>query len=302
MLHTGSIMCSKTRAATRWHWLRRQPQRLEHSYVLVTGGSRGLGLALARQFARRGARVALLARSEAGLRAARAQLRAELGVEVEIMACDLRQRAQIERAAADLLARWPRIDVLINNAGIVRPGPAEDKELSEYEEAMAVHFWAPLQLMRAVIPRMRQQGGGRIVNVSSVEGKVAFPHIAPYCASKFALTGLSNALRAELARDRIFVTTVAPGLMGPGPGLPQPAGIAREHQWIARTSAAALSIGYERAARSIVRACRHGQRWLELDLLTRLLIRADAFAPALVGAGMELANALLSARSELSEK
>jgi short-subunit dehydrogenase len=292
-------MRSKMRAATRWRWVRRQLQGLEQSHVLITGGSRGLGLALAQQFSRRGARVALLARSEAGLQAARAQIRRELDVEVEILVCDLRDRAQTERAAADLLARWPRIEVLINNAGIVRPGPAEHKQLSEYEDAMAVHFWAPLQLMRAVIPRMRQQGGGRIVNVSSVEGKVAFPHIAPYCASKFALTGLSNALRAELARDRIFITTVAPGLMGPGL---RAEGIAREHRWIARASAAALSIGYERAARSIVRACTRGQRWLELDLLTRLLIRADAFAPGMVGAGMELASALLSERSELFEK
>jgi short-subunit dehydrogenase len=81
---------------------------------------------------------------------------------------------------------------------------------------MAIHFWAPFYAMQAVLPQMRERGAGRIVNISSIGGKVAVPHLAPYCASKFALVGLSKAMRIELAKDNIFVTTVCPGLMRTG--------------------------------------------------------------------------------------
>lgn len=267
--------------------------------VLITGGSRGLGLALGRELAREGARVALLARSEDTLRAARAQIFQSCGVEVEIVICDLRQAAQIDPAIATLLSAWGRLDVLINNAGIIQPGPAEHKQLAEYEDAMAVHFWAPLHAMRAVIPAMKRQGGGRIVNVSSVEGSVSLPLIAPYCASKFALTGLSNALRAELAQDGIFITTVAPGLMhasSPGDDTHTNTAVTQTSRArIARALTTALaSTSYDRAARHILRACARGERWLTLDTVTRLLVIADAVAPRAVGGLMQLAYRLMS--------
>jgi short-subunit dehydrogenase len=265
--------------------------------ILITGGSRGLGLALAHELALQGARVALLARSEDNLRAARAQIYQSCGVEVEIVVCDLRQPAQIEPAIAALLAAWRQLDVLINNAGIIWPGPAQHKQLVEYEEAMAIHFWAPLHAMRAVIPAMKRQGGGRIVNVSSVEGLVSLPLIAPYCASKFALTGLSNALRAELAQDGIYITTVAPGLMhSSSPADPTLTSPTAARARIVRTMATVLaSTSYERAARRILRACARGERWLALDTVTRLLVVADALAPRAVGGLMELANRLMAA-------
>jgi NAD(P)-dependent dehydrogenase (short-subunit alcohol dehydrogenase family) len=270
---------------------------LEGSTALITGGSRGLGLALAHELVQQGARVALLARSEAALCAARAQIRTSLGHEVEVAVCDLRDPAQIELAIARLLALWGRIDILINNAGIIQLGPAEHKLLGEYENAMAVHFWAPLHTMRAVIPSMKQHGGGRIVNVSSIEGKVAFPHMAPYCASKFALTGLSDALRAELARERIHITTVWPGLIRTG----SPSAASEQHApapgWTSLAAAPLVSMSAEHAARLIVRACRDGRRSLELGLLAKLLIRADAIAPDTLGALMELVNRLLPSRA-----
>lgn len=239
---------------------------------------------MADELARRGARVALLARDPSTLRAAQQALERRHAQPVEIAVCDLRERAQIERALAALFARWGRVDVLINNAGIIRLGPAQHKPLSEYEAAMAVHFWAPLYTMQMAIPAMRRQGGGRIVNISAIEGKVAFPHMAPYCASKFALTGLSDALRAELAREHIYVTTVLPGLMHAA----SPRAGAR-----AQKAARLFSLRTERAARRIVHACRKGQRSLELGLSTKLLIRAADLAPGAVGALMEWVNRLL---------
>jgi len=261
--------------------------------VLITGGSRGLGLSLAHVCAKQGARVLLLARQQEALHTACEQVRRGSGRYVESVVCDLREPAQIASATAQLLARHGQIDVLINNAGIIQVGPAEPKSIAEYEQALAVHFWAPLHMMRALLPAMKRQGGGRIVNVSSVEGKVAFPRLAPYCASKFALIGLSNAMRAELARDHIYITTVAPGLMHgarssestPASGAPR---------WL--TAAARmplLATPYERAARRIVRASLRGSRWLELDPLSRLLIRADALAPSAVGALMACVDRFL---------
>ena len=89
-------------------------------------------------------------------------------------------------------------------------------ERADFEEAMAVHFWGPLYTTLAAVPVMRRRGGGRIVNISSIGGKIGVPHLVPYCASKFALTGLSDSIRAELAKDNIYVTTVCPGLMRTG--------------------------------------------------------------------------------------
>src|SRR6476620_2220643 len=182
--------------------------------VVITGGSRGLGLVLARQLASEGARLCLLARDEEELRRAAEQFPPD--VEVMIVRCDVRRRADVRAAVDAILERWGEIDVLINNAGVIQVGPLEHMTRGDFENAMATHFWGPLHLMFEIVPFMRQRGFGRIVNVSSIGGRLAVPHLAPYCASKFALTGLSDAVRAELAPHGIRVTTVAPGLMRTG--------------------------------------------------------------------------------------
>ena len=89
--------------------------------------------------------------------------------------------------------------MLVNNAGIIQVGPLEHMTIDDFEEAMATHFWGPLFTILAALPHMRGRGGRRIVNISSIGGKIAVPHLLPYTASKFALTGLSEGLRAELA-------------------------------------------------------------------------------------------------------
>jgi short-subunit dehydrogenase len=143
---------------------------------------------------------------------------------------------------------------------------------------------------------MRAQGGGRIVNISSVGGKVAVPHLAPYCASKFALTGLSDALRAELAQRRIYVTTVTPGLMRTGshPNVWIKGRHEEEYAWFSLSlGTPGLSMNADRAARRIVRACQRGERALELTLAAKLAMRANALAPSTMGAVIEASNRLL---------
>jgi NAD(P)-dependent dehydrogenase (short-subunit alcohol dehydrogenase family) len=160
--------------------LRRQARRMDFTgkTVVITGGSRGLGLEMARLLARDGANLALLARNDSDLSAARSEL---MGADAHIVTipCDVGERRQVQSAIQQVMDAYGRIDVLINNAGIIQVAPIEHQKIEDYENAMAVHFWGPLYTMTEVIPIMRRQGsGGRIVNISSIGGKVAVPHLA----------------------------------------------------------------------------------------------------------------------------
>src|SRR5439155_26253999 len=139
----------------------------------------------------------------------------------------------------------------------------------DYQESMDVHFWGPLHAMNAVLPLMRARGGGRIVNISSIGGKVGVPHLAPYCASKFALVGLSESAAAELRKDNIYLTTVCPGLMRTGSARNAlfKGRNEQEYTWFTLSgSLPGMSQCAERAARRIVNACR----WGEPELITSL--------------------------------
>jgi short-subunit dehydrogenase len=166
----------------------------------------------------------------------------------------------------------------------------------DFERAMRLHFWAPFELVSQIVPEMRTWGGGRIVNISSIGGKVAVPHMAPYSASKFALTGFSDALRAELARDNIHVTTVAPGMMRTGSHVN--ARFKGKHDtefaWFAASAGAPLiSMNADRAARKILAACRRGQPSLTLTFAARTAILGNALFPNLTGYWMKIVNRFL---------
>jgi NAD(P)-dependent dehydrogenase (short-subunit alcohol dehydrogenase family) len=158
--------------------------------ALITGGSRGLGLVIARQLLHQGAKVTICARDEAELERARSDLGRNHG-QVLIVPCDVTDREQVQAMVRDVQHHFGQIDALINNAGIIQVGPVELMTLDDYAEAMKVHFWGPLYTVLAVLPGMRQRREGRIVNISSIGGKVSMPHLLPYNASKFALVGLS---------------------------------------------------------------------------------------------------------------
>jgi NAD(P)-dependent dehydrogenase (short-subunit alcohol dehydrogenase family) len=186
---------------------------------------------------------------------------------------------------ARILEQWSAIDVLVNNAGIIQVGPLEHMHHEDFENAMATHFWGPLHLMLEVLPSMRRRGFGRIVNITSIGGRVAVPHLAPYCASKFALVGLSDSMRAELGPHGIRVTTVSPGLMRTGS--PMNALIKGRHEaeyaWFAISdSLPGLSISADRAASQIVEACRYGDPELTISLQARVAAMLNELAPGLV--------------------
>jgi NAD(P)-dependent dehydrogenase (short-subunit alcohol dehydrogenase family) len=264
--------------------------------AVITGGSRGLGLVLARKLAAQGARLVLIARDERELDRAKRLLEEEFGGDVLTVRCDVRRRSDVRAAMSYILEQRVNVDVLINNAGVIQVGPLEHMEHEDFENAMATHFWGPLHTMLELIPSMRRRGFGRIVNISSIGGRMAVPHLAPYSASKFALVGLSDAVRAELAPHGIRVTTVAPGLMRTGsPMNAQVKGQHRaEYAWFAiADSLPGLSISAERAADEILSACAHGDPELTITLQARAAAVLNQLAPTAMARLMALTTRLL---------
>ena len=270
---------------------------LKNKTVLITGGSRGLGLVMAREFAREGARLAICARDEYELDQARIDLE-QLGAEVLPVKCDVTDSADVNRMIAEVTNRFGHIDVLVNNAGVIQVGPIEVMTAEDFDQVMKAHFWGPLNTMMAVLPSMRQRKSGRIVNISSIGGKISVPHLVPYSASKFALVGLSKGLRAELIKDGVVVTTVCPGLMRTGS--PRNADFKGKHRfefaWFSIADALPfITVSAENAARQIVQACKRGRAELVISLPAKAAVLFDSLFPEVMAGMMALINQLLPA-------
>ena len=262
---------------------------------IVITGARGLALEMARQLGSEGARITIAARDEGELERARKDL-SERGVDVTTVVCDVGNRESAQQLVREVIGRTGRIDVLINNAGVIQVGPLEHMQRGDFEEAMAVHFWGPLHTMMAAIPEMKHHGGGRIVNISSIGGKIGVPHLTPYCASKFALTGLSESIRAEVAKDNIYVTTVCPGMMRTGS--PFNAWFKGRHRdefawFVISDSIPGMAIHASRAAAQVIDSCRYGDAELVITLPAKLAVMINGVMPEAVATMMALANRLV---------
>src|SRR5437763_715573 len=284
---------------------RRPPIQLRDRVAVITGGSRGLGLLMARELAAEGARIAILARDPAELDLARRELATAGGQRVLALPCDVGNEDEVRWAIDATAERFGRLDVLINNAGVIQVGPLEHMTVEDFEEAMRVHFWGPLYATLAALPHLRKRETARIVNISSIGGRVAIPHLVPYSASKFALVGLSDGLRAELAKDNIIVTTVCPGLMRTGS--PRNATFKGRHRaeyaWFSISDALPVfSIQAERAARQIVTACKRGQAELVITTQAVLAVKFRALFPEATADILALANRLLHCPGGIGRK
>ena len=263
--------------------------------VLITGGSRGLGLAMARVFAREGCRLVLCARDAEELERARRDVEG-LGAEVLTIPCDVSSRDQVERMVEQATARFGRIDILVNNAGIITVGPLETQTLEDFERAMGIMFWGALYPTLAVLPQMRARRAGRIAFITSIGGKLSVPHLLPYSAAKFAAVGLAEGLRAELARDGITVTTIAPGLMRTGSHLNAEFKGQHKKEFLWFSLGATLpvsSTSAERAARQIVTAIKRGDAELILTWQASLAAMAHGLMPGLTSDVLALVNRFL---------
>ncbi len=263
--------------------------------VLVTGGSRGLGLVLARDVAAAGARVAICGRDPEALERARVALERFGGTVVAVQA-DVADRDSVTELVTTVQSRLGPIDVLINNAGVIEVGPAETMRLADYEEAMATNFWGMVYPTLAVLPEMRQRRAGRIINITSIGGKLGIPHLLPYSTSKFAALGFSQGLRSEVADEGVTVTTAVPGLMVTGS--PRNAIFRGKHRaeyaWFSiADSMPGLSVSADEASSRILAAARRGDAEVLFPLVARLAVIASAVAPNLTAAALALTDRLL---------
>ena len=197
------------------------PKRLHPGDVaLITGGSRGLGLALAHRFGREGLKLVLTARKQEELEQARQALLASGDVKDEddilLVVSDITDYTQVAGLIDVAIRTFGRLDCLINNAGIIEVGPVEDQSLETYERTMQTNFFGALHTIYAAMPHMLGRQRGTIVNIASIGGKIPVPHMLPYVAAKFALAGFSEGLHAELRHKGVRVTTVCPGLLRSG--------------------------------------------------------------------------------------
>jgi len=257
---------------------RRVAYDLRGKVALVTGGSRGLGFAIAQEFADRGARVVICARDEERLERARSLL-AEGGADVRAVRCDVADREQVER----MVSETGRVDVLVNDAGVIGVGPVETQRLEDFQELHAIMFWGVVHTTLAVLPQMTARREGRIANITSIGGKVSVPYLLPYSAAKFAAVGFSEGLGAELAQSGVRVTTVVPGLMRTGSYRAALFKGKREALYNLFTPMSTLPVSAmsgRRAARKIVAALERGDPELILTAHANVAVRVNGLAPA----------------------
>lgn len=290
-----------------------------HPVALVVGGSRGLGLLVAKELVRRGRRVVVAARTETELQSAVEQLelvrhRALAAGDVhgdsggltgpppaESRVCDVRDRESVRRLVEDVEASVGPIETVVTVAGIIQVGPAESMTFEHFEDAIDTMTWGPINVALTVLPHLRERGHGHIGTVTSIGGMVSPPHLLPYATAKFGAVGFSDGLAAELQGTGITATTIVPGLMRTGSH--ERAGFTgnaeKEFGWFGpAASLPGLAMDAERAARRMVDAVLAGKPMVMLSPLTHIGVRLRGLMPATTTRVMGLASRLLPGAPE----
>jgi len=183
----------------------------EDQVVVITGGGRGIGRATAIEFAAEGASLLLGGRRMDALQTAAEECMRAGAKAAEIVHCDVAKDDDLKALVGKAIAHYGRLDVLVNNAGVVAGGRLDEIGADDVERMSTVNVWAPIRLAQLALPHMREAKRGTIVNISSVAGRMGLPYYSAYCARKFAMRGFSESLRREVARDGIHVMAVYPG-------------------------------------------------------------------------------------------
>src|SRR4051794_20253053 len=268
--------------------------------VVITGGSRGLGLLMGGEFARAGARVVLAARDADELERAKQMLldKGALTSEADVLLvpCDLKVPSECQKLIERATAHFGRVDVLINNASTIHVGPIEQQPLEAYRDAMDIDYFAMVQTIQTVLPQMLDRKHGSIVNICSIGGKIPVPHLAPYVGSKFAAVGFSETLNAEMRSKGIRVTTVCPGLMRTG-SFPNAIVVGqreKEYRWFSLAAATpGVAQSAVRAARKIFVATCEGRGEVAVGWDAFLAARLYGLAPDSVQYLAQLANTFI---------
>ncbi len=245
--------------------------------ILITGASRGIGAALAHALAVYPVRLALLARSAEPLQTVAAAVNARGPAQALPLVADVAEPVTVRAAVAKVESTWGPVDVLVNNAGVGMAGPVGRLEYTAAQQVFAVNYWGALHCIEAVLPGMRQRRNGLIVNVSSIIGRRAMPYVGVYCASKFALNALSEALRLEVKADNIRVVTFYPGVTATDFGRHELTGTAARYNRnrVPRTPVT-------RTAQALVRAIQREPRDAYVTLFDRAFVWAAMLTPGLL--------------------
>ena len=263
--------------------------------ALVAGGSRGLGLLIARELAACGHLPVVCARDPEGLRRAEAWL-ARSGHEVRTEVCDVSDAEAVSALVSRVESEIGPVEVALHVAGVIQVGPLECLTRQHFEEAADIMLWGPINVALAVLEGMKARGRGRIGIVTSIGGMVSVPHLLPYSVAKFGAVGFSQGLRAELAGTGVTVTTIVPGLMRTGSHLhAQFAGNhTAEYAWFAPgASLPLISVDAERAAAKITAGVLRGRGVVLLTPLAKVGARFNGLAPSTTGLLMGVMGRLL---------
>jgi NAD(P)-dependent dehydrogenase (short-subunit alcohol dehydrogenase family) len=304
LLHATQILTGIAAIAAARAFMPRPVKRHRSRVVLITGGSRGLGLALAHRFGKSGAKLILVSRNSDELTQARDTLLSHNAVQhpddILLLPADLTDAAQAAMLVDYAVGFFGHIDILINNAGVIEVGPVENQPIAAYRRAMATNFFAALYTTNAALPHLLRRnpiyGNASIVNIASFGGKFAMPHLLPYVASKFALVGYSQGLHAELRHKGIRVTTVCPGLMRTGGEVHAnyTGQTKKEERWFklaAKTPVLAASVNH--AANKIYDAVTAGRAEITITPQAWLAARIAGIAPETTQYLASLANEFL---------
>ncbi|GAA4878041.1 SDR family oxidoreductase [Actinomycetospora straminea] len=265
--------------------------------ALVLGASRGLGFLIAQELGRRGHDLAVVARSADGLEAARGDLEAT-GATVLTLPADLASRPSAEPVVETAVTQLGRLDVVVANAGIIQVAPVRALTAQDVADAHDAIFWSAVYPVMAAVDVMRRRGGGRVIVISSIGGKIPTPRLLPYTAAKFATVGFAESLRTEAGRDGISVTTVVPGLMRTGSTRNALVGGDRERElrWFTTlASLPLLSMDAGAAARRIVAGGLAGRPEVVLTPAAKVGLRVHGIAPGLTKRALALVDRLLPA-------
>jgi NAD(P)-dependent dehydrogenase (short-subunit alcohol dehydrogenase family) len=230
---------------------------LVNKVVVISGAGSGIGLATAQAFAQKGARVHLVDIDGQRLDAAAEKLS---GFQITTHLVDCRDGQAVRQLAEAIYKSDGRVDILHNNAGVCCGGPVSEISLEDWHWSVDVNLWGVIHSIRAFVPRMIEQGGpAHIINTASMAGLVGLPYVAPYCATKFAVVGLSESLAAELAAYDIRVTTVCPGAVATN--VLKDGRVNLPGKWFARIQGAVARFGSnpDDVAADILAAVRSGQ-------------------------------------------
>ncbi|MEX0661904.1 MAG: SDR family oxidoreductase [Balneolaceae bacterium] len=276
---------------------------LNNKVVLITGGTRGLGLVLARRIAQEGGKVVVCGRSNESLEEASRDLE-KITSKHYAMPCDITDKQQVKQLIQRINVEVGTVDVLINNAGIIQVGPMELMNDEDYQSAMDVHTWGALNLINEVLPGMKRKKVGRIINIISIGGMISYPHLLPYNVSKHALSGLSKGVAAEINERNIRVTSVYPGLMRTGS--PRNVDVKGQHKkeyaWFKiLDSLPGISMNVDKAASRIVEALKRGDQTLILSFPAKIAAFLQVLAPDFTISMFKLDNYFLPSEPRVAD-